>query len=406
MTTPSSPQLSQSERYLAIRNVTLLAIGANILVTIIQITFGIIGQSQALVADGLHTLSDLIASGMTLVAAIYSTQPPDLEHPYGHRRIETLVTIAIGGLLLLMAVGLLIDTQRRLMEPDLLLQPTAISLAVAILSIVVEEILYQYTMHVAKRIHSPMLEATAWHYRSDAISSVIVLVGVTGTLMGFLWLDAVATIGISLMIGYVGISLIWMAIKELIDTGLSKEQLLEITELVKSVSGVRGLHQLRTRKMGGNILVDIHILVAPHISISEGHQISEVVRSRLMRQQAEITDVLIHIDPENDVQKSPVINLPLRDEITARLQQHWQSLAVTGAIEKITLYYLSDRLTVDIDLPLTIVPNLDEAQRLAQRFAEQVAKEPAIDTVNIYYHSYAHKSLKILKTKELKKLSH
>jgi cation diffusion facilitator family transporter len=398
-----SSRLSQPQRYIAIRNITLIAITANILLTLIKILFGMIGQSQALIADGLHSLSDLIAGGMTLIAAQYSTQPPDVEHPYGHARFETLVTVAVGGLLLLMAIGLLIDAQRRIFEPELLLQPTAISLAAAILSILVKEALYHYTMYIAKQIRSPMLEANAWHHRSDAISSLIVLVGVTGSLIGFFWLDAVATIGISFMIGYLGFSLSWAGISQLVDTGVPKNQLIKIKEIIQSVIEVRGLHQLRTRKMGSNVLVDVHILVNPQISVSEGHQIGEVVRTRLMVNLPEIIDVLVHVDPENDEEILPIIHLPLRNDITARLQQHWQSLEIAGKIEKITLYYLSDQLTVDIDLPLNLVQNFEDAEKLAQRFAQLVAKEPEIHAINIYYHSYSSQK-RILKINELQQL--
>ncbi len=204
MLKPSSSKISQEERYIAIRNITLLAITINILLTLLKIIFGIIGHSQALIADGLHSLSDLLVGVVTLIAAKYSTQPPDVEHPYGHGRIETLATIAGGGLLLLMAAGLLIDVTMRLFEPASLLQPTSISLAAALLSIFIKEGIYQYTIYVAKRVCSPMLRANAWHHRSDAISSVIVFIGVGGSMLGFLWLDAVATIGISIMIGYIG----------------------------------------------------------------------------------------------------------------------------------------------------------------------------------------------------------
>ncbi|RKZ84234.1 MAG: cation transporter [Candidatus Parabeggiatoa sp. nov. 1] len=404
MLKPSSSQISQQERYIAIRDVTILAVTINILLTIIKIVFGIVGHSQALIADGLHSLSDLLVGAMTLVAAKYSTQPPDAEHPYGHGRFETLVTIAGGGLLLLMAAGLLIDAQRRLFEPELLLQPTTISLVAAILSIAIKEAIYHYTIYIADRVRSPMLRANAWHHRSDAISSVIVFVGVAGTMMGFLWLDAVATIGISLMIGYVGFSLSLPGISELMDTGLEKQELIEIKELIHSVEGVRGLHQLRTRKMGINVLVDTNILVDPRISVSESHQICEAVRTRLMAEMPEITDVLVHIDPENDEQSQPTLNLPFRNEITARLQQHWQSLGVAGAIEQITLHYLFGKLTVDIDLPLTIVPDIKEAQLLSQHFADLVAFYPDIDAINIYYRSTtAHKPIQIFKVNELRK---
>jgi len=261
----SSSQISEEERYIAIRNVTWLAITINIFLTFLKIIFGIIGHSQALIADGLHSLSDLLVGAMTLVAAKYSTQPPDAEHPYGHGRIETLVTIAGGILLLLMAAALLIDAQRRLFEPELLLLPTSISLVAAILSIAIKEAIYHYTIYVAKRVDSPMLRANAWHHRSDAISSIIVFIGVGGTMLGVLWLDAVATIGIGLMIGYVGFSLSFPGLKELVDTGLKKEQLIEIKNIILSVNGVRDLHQLRTRKMGIYVLVDVHIVVDPHM---------------------------------------------------------------------------------------------------------------------------------------------
>ncbi|MDM8559988.1 cation diffusion facilitator family transporter [Thiotrichales bacterium HSG14] len=394
--------LSSQKRYIAIRNITWLAIATNILLTLIKIIFGFIGHSQALMADGLHSLSDLLVGAMTLIGAKYSTQPPDIGHPYGHGRIETLVTIAGGGLLLLMAAGLLIDAQRRLFSPELLLLPTAISLAAALLSIVIKETLYQYTMYVAKQVRSPMLRANAWHHRSDAISSVIVFIGIAGSMSGFIWWDAVATIGISFIIGYIGLSLSLPGIKELIDTGLEKEQLVEIKNIIKSVKGVHGLHQLRTRKMGINVLVDVHILVNSYISVSEAHKISETVRKRLMTHIEEIVEVLVHVDFYNDETIDPTLKLPFRHEIIARLQQYWQPLKATSAIEQITLHYLPNKLTVDIDLPLNIVRDIEDAQRLSQRFSELVINDPDIQAINVYYRSYPDK--RVLKTRELLKL--
>jgi cation diffusion facilitator family transporter len=404
MLKPSSSKISQEERYIAIRNVTLLAIFLDIVLIIFQVIAGIIGHSQALIAEALHTFSDLISSGITLIAAKYSTQPPDLRHPYGHARFETLATVAVGGLLLLTTAGLLIDAQRRLFDPALLLTPTRITIIVAILSIVVQESLYHYTISIAKRVRSPMLRANAWHHRSDAISAGVALIGVVGSMLGFLWLDILATIVIAIMIGYVGLSLSLPAINELVDTGLPKEELIEIEEIIKSVKGVRSLHQLRTRKMGINILVDIHILLDPRISVSEGHKISTAVRTRLIAEIPEITEVLVHIDVENDEIAKTISKLPSRDEITARLQQHWQSLEVAGAIEQITLHYLSGQLTIDIYLPLTLVQDFKEAQLLSQRFTDLIANDPDIDSINIYYRSTAHKPIQIFKASELGKL--
>ncbi|EDN66127.1 Cation efflux protein [Beggiatoa sp. PS] len=293
-----------------------------------------------MIADGLHSLSDLISDGVVLIAAKYSTLDADTNHPYGHARFETLATVAIGGLLFIVAIAMLIDAARRLFDPTLLLQPTTISLVIAMLSIVIKEALYQYTTYIAKRVRSQMLRANAWHHRSDAISSVIVFLGIVGSMAGVSWLDAVAAIGVSMMIAHIGFQLGISGVSELVDTGLNSQQLSDITEIIVSVDGVKTLHELRTRRMGANALVDVHILVNPCLSVSEGHHIGERVRIRLIEEMDEVADVLVHIDPENDESEKPNLQLPLRDEIVAGLRQRWQSLQATDTIEKITLHYL------------------------------------------------------------------
>jgi cation diffusion facilitator family transporter len=293
--------------------------------------------------------------------------------------------VAVGSLLLLVAGGMLIEATRRLFDSALLWQPTAWSLAIAVLSILIKEALYQYTIYVAKQVRSPMLQANAWHHRSDAISSVIVLIGVAGSMAGVQWLDAVAAIGVSLMIAQIGWSLSREGVTELVDTGLERQQLAEIRKIIQSVEGVHTLHELRTRKMGANALVDVHILVNPRISVSEGHQIGDQVRTRLITKIEEITDVLVHVDPENDQSFQPNLELPLRHEILARLEQRQPFLETADAIEQVTLHYLAGRVTIDIVLSLKIVPTIQEAQMLSQRFAELATDEPDIKTINIYY---------------------
>lgn len=379
--------MSQKERYLAIRNVTLVGVVGNILLTIVKLVFGIVGHSQALIADGLHSLSDLISDGVVLVAAKYSTLDADSNHPYGHARFETVATVAIGGLLVIIAIVMLIEAGRRLFDPTLLLQPTTISLVIAGLSIVIKEALYQYTTYIAKHVRSQMLRANAWHHRSDAISSVIVFFGIIGSMAGVSWLDAVAAIGVSLMIAHIGFQLGASGVSELVDTGLNSQQISHITEIIASVDGVKMLHELRTRRMGANALVDVHILVNPRLSVSEGHHIGEQVRIRLIEEMDEIADVLVHIDPENDEKEKLNLELPLRDEIIARLRQRrrWQSLEAVDAIEQITLHYLKGRLTVDIYLSLSVVQEIKEAQILSQHFAQLAKDDPIIHTINVYY---------------------
>jgi cation diffusion facilitator family transporter len=398
---PSPEQISKQKRYIAIRDVTILAVVINILLTIIKITFGIEFQSQSLIADGMHSLSNIFVDVMILIAAKYSMQPPNAKYPYGYRRITTVVTIAAGVLLLLIAASLFMDVMNRLSGEKALLEPSAISLVIAIFSFIIKEALYHYTIYVAKRVHSPMLQANAWHHRADALSSAIVVMGVLGYLAGFLWLDAVAAIVISLMIAYIGFLESIHGINQLIDSGLGEEQLSKIRQIVKSVDGVHSMHQLRTRKMGIYVLVDMRILVAPRISVSESHKICETIETRLTTNMEKIIEVLIHVDLEGEKMDKITLQLPFRNEIIARLRQRWQSLKAQNAIEQITLHYLSGKMTIDIDLPLSIVQNIKEAQLLSQRFSELVADEPDIYAINIYYRSTV--SQPVLKRSELQK---
>ncbi len=376
-------KISSKERYIAIRNITLIGVIGNIFITIIKLVFGFYGRSQALIADGLHSLSDLISDGVVLVAAKYSSLDADADHPYGHARFETIATVALGFLLLLVAGGTLIDAVRRLLEPELLWHPSKITLIIAALSILVKEALYQYTILVAKRLRSQMLRANAWHHRSDAFSSVVVVVGIAGSMAGYPWLDAAAAILVSFMIAHIAWSLGWGAVRDLVDTGLDDSQINQIKTLIQSVDGVHTLHELRTRKMGENALVDVHILVNPRISVSEGHQIGEMVRQSLVQNIEEITDVLVHIDPENDEKIRANLNLPLRNEIITDLQKCWQSVENIQATPQITLHYLLGKVTVEIYLPLSI--DIKSREAISQCFSDFTANSPDMETIKIYY---------------------
>ena len=382
----TEPHKPQKDRYIAIRNVTWVGVIINIVLSFIKLIYGWIGQSQALIADGIHSLSDLLSDGVVLVAAKYSTERADEEHPYGHVRFETVATVVVGLLLIVVAIGLLIDVSRRLWFTDLLWQPTALSLAITVTSILIKEALYHYTMFIAEKVRSQMLRANAWHHRSDAVSSVIVLIGILGSMAGVPWLDAIAAIGVSLMIAQIGWTLGISGLRELVDTGLDSEQVEEVKRIIKSVDGVRTLHDLRTRRMGNNALVEVHILVNPRISVSEGHQIGEIVRSYLIDQLEEISDVVVHVDPENDAERNLNLALPLREEIVRRLKQHWQPLETAQEIEQINLHYLGGKLTVDVYLPLKIVESTVQAQELSRRFIELAAHETQVRSIRLYFH--------------------
>lgn len=355
-------------RFGAIRHVTVVGAVVNAVLTVIKLGFGYFAHSQALIADGLHSLSDLTSDFLLLFAAHHATRDADEDHPYGHGRIETVFGILQGSILGAFALGIGYDAGQRLFEPERLLQPAPIALIVAAISVLTKEALYRYTIRAARRLRSNMLRGNAWDHRSDAISSVIVIVGVAGTLAGLPYLDALAAVGVALMILKVSLGLIWQSLRELIDTALDAREVARIRGKILQVGGVRRMHMLRTRKSGGDALVDVHIQVDPTLSVSEGHQIGEKVRGDLITEIEEVADVTVHIDPEDDESSSPCDHLPLRDELLPALRQQWHALPAAAEIEDVTLHYLDGAIQVEVVLPLEWAPDRAAAQALAAEF--------------------------------------
>ncbi|MCF6337659.1 MAG: cation diffusion facilitator family transporter [Gammaproteobacteria bacterium] len=370
-------------RYKAARKVTLIGSAVDLLLGVAKIVAGYIGSSQALIADGIHSLSDLATDGVVLFAMKHGSREADEKHPYGHARIETLATITLGVALIGIAIGIAWDALLRLRHPELLMHPGWLALVVASISIVSKEAIYQYTLRVAKKWNSSLLRANAWHSRSDAISSVIVVIGILGSMSGLHYLDAVAAIGVALMVAWIGGKLAWHSAQELIDTAMEPEKVAQIRHSIQSVNGVQALHMLRTRRMGDSGLVDVHILVNPRISVSEGHRISETVHAQIMRDVTTVTDVMVHIDPEDDEQAAPSSGLPLRNEILARLQQRWASIEAARYIEEedTVLHYLDGKIHVEVLLPLSRMTDINAAQAAAHTLRQQATAQPGMDHI-------------------------
>ncbi len=386
MTAPLSPHSATSPaRYGASRRVTLVSVAANLFLASAQIVIGYLGHSQALIADGFHTLSDLASDFMVLYALWHGRREADEEHPYGHGRIETAVTLFLGVILVLVAIGIAARAGWRLLQHEAFVPPAMLTLWVAVGTLAVKEAMYHYTMRVAKRFDSDMLRANAWHHRSDAISSLVVVAGIGGTLIGFSYLDSTAAILVALMIMKMGASLAWRALHELVDTGLPHEDLDTIRRAILSVSGVKAIHALRTRRMGGRALVDVHLIVDERLSVSEGHQIAEAVRARLIEEIAPVTDVMVHIDTEDDSLGPSNAGLPLRDEVLARIQRCLETVPEARRIREITLHYLGGRIHLDLILPLDLAPDRDSAERLAERFRAALRSEPAFRDVRLRF---------------------
>lgn len=367
--------------------VTLIGSVIDLLLGVFKILFGVLSQSQALIADGVHSLSDLATDVIVIYAAKHAHTEADEEHPYGHGRFETVATVGLGVALLAVAVGIGIDATLRLFHPEKLLIPSVAALVVAAISIVSKEAIYHYTMRVARKYKSNMLRANAWHSRSDAISSVVVLVGVAGSMAGLHYLDAIAAIGVALMIAKIGWDLAWHSIRELVDTALEAERVEAIRQTILEVDGVVSLHVLRTRRMAGEALVDVHIQVAPHISVSEGHYVSETVRARVIKEIEEVADVMVHIDPENDEVTPPNTRLPLRHTLMARLEQQWQDVAAASHIQDVTLHYLKSHIQVELKLPLALLGEEPQARResLQADFNKVAARLDEVSTITLSF---------------------
>ena len=380
----NSNTLADERRRETVR-VTLVGSVVDLSLGVAKIIFGFISHSQALIADGIHSLSDLVTDGFVLYAAAHASREADEEHPYGHKRIETVATVGLGVALLAVAIGISYDAAMRLFQPERLLHPGTPALVVAAISVVSKEIIYHYSMTIAKKYRSEMLRANAWHSRSDAISSVIVIVGVLGTMAGLNYLDAIAAIGVALMIMKISWDLMWSSVRELVDTGLEPERIELIRKTIQSVDGVSSLHMLRTRRMGGDALADVHIQVNPAISVSEGHHISEAVRSELINNIEELTDVTVHIDTEDDQAARRTNDLPLRSEVIRRAMEEFRHIDEVDDIEQVTLHYLDGKIQLQLLLPLTLAQEPEAARGLVRRFQDAIQDDPIISSVEIRF---------------------
>jgi cation diffusion facilitator family transporter len=347
-----SPKEKGEARYREMKKVTLIGSVIDLLLGIFKILVGWLASSQSLIADGVHSLSDLATDFVVLYAAKHGSREADEDHPYGHGRIETLATAGLGVALILVAIGIAWDAIERLFEPERLFQPGIWALVVALLSVVLKEWIFQYTMRVAKRVRSPMLEANAWHSRSDAISSIVVVIGIGGTMLGLNYLDAIAAVGVALMVAKIGWDLGWESLHELADRALEEERVEKIRTAILAVDGVRHLHLLRSRKVGHEALVDVHVQVDPWLSVSEGHMIAIAVEEAAKASLDEVSDVTVHIDPEDDEESPPCVGLPLRGQALDMLEHAWNQAGCNGRWERVQLHYIQGRIHVDLYLPL------------------------------------------------------
>lgn len=293
---PEDTQISVEDRSTAALRSTWVSVGVNLVLATTQVTVGVLAKSQGLIADGIHSASDLVADFVVLFASHHSRKGADQDHPYGHQRFENAASLMLGVLLLVVGAGMLWSAVQKLQSPGTVPTVHVVALWVAGLALVAKELLFRYMLKIAKRVKSSMLVANAWHARSDAASSLVVGLGIAGNLAGYGILDPIAALLVGFLIAKMGWGFGWGALHDLMDRAADEQEVGAIKQTLAATPGVNGVHDLRTRKMGDMIVVDAHIEINSGISVEAGHDIAVAARERVMRRHR-VLNVMTHVDP-------------------------------------------------------------------------------------------------------------
>lgn len=291
--------MDHHQRYAGGRGVTWLSMGLNVTIGTAKCIVGYFGHSRALMADGLHSLGDLGSDIAVLIGMRFASAPPDADHPYGHQKISSMVTVLIAVSIMTFCVLLILDSVRALGD-----RATAVphwpTVLVALISIAVKEFLFRRTMRIARAAHSRMLMANAWHHRTDALTSLIAVIGIGAAIvLGPQWvfLDALVGVALGVYLLSESLKLFWRAVQDLLDAAPGREIIDDLREHILPVSGAQAYHDFRARRVGDVIEVDLHLLVDPQLTLGDAHDVATRVKAAIMEHHPEVTQVLIHIEP-------------------------------------------------------------------------------------------------------------
>jgi cation diffusion facilitator family transporter len=360
--------------------VTVIGAVVNLFLVAGKLAAGIAGSSQALVADAMHSFSDLATDVFLLFTVKIAGKEADAEHPYGHGRAETMGSMVMGGSLILVGLFIVYEVIVKMTMGATLPIPTWPALLGAAVSIVVKEALFRYTFIVGKRINNQSVIANAWEHRSDSLSAIAALIGIAGAMIGFPIMDPLAAIVVVFMIEKVGWDIFWEAIKDLMDTSLPKEQMEDIINVISGTRGVARFHELRTRRLGEDIFVDVHIIVQPNISISEAHNTAETVRGNLQNK-AGVADALVHIDAEDDGDYHVMdVN---RDDLEKKARDAAMGIAGVRDASEVIIHMLNGKVCVDFNVEMDGSLTIAQAQALADKIKQKLIVNGSADIVVI-----------------------
>jgi cation diffusion facilitator family transporter len=360
--------------------VVLVGAGINLFLSLIKGIVGFMTGSVALISDAGHSLGDLTTDVITWFSLRLSRQPSDANHPYGHGKIETMGTLSVA--LFLVATGVFLLSE----SIDAILHPTdtgAWALVAAVVSIVLNEWLYHYSMRVARKIRSRILEANAWHHRTDSLTSVVAFVGIGLNLLGLPALEGWMAAVISCFVGWIGVRLGYQAVQELLDHSVEPDVIGKLEQALGQIEGVVDSHELRARRMGGDVLVDLHVQVPPDITVSHGHQIAEQVRMQLLAADPAVTEVLVHIDPEAD----DIYDIPQVQEVD---DPENLVRTVAGAVEgvqsvsHVLCHFIHGRLEIQLNIEVEPALRVLEASAIAREVRRALEEQADIDKVDVH----------------------
>lgn len=346
--------MDNNQRKKQAQKVTLYGALIDLFAGVLKVILGLLYQSHALVVDGIHSFSDLFTDIFVLLITKYSTDAPDKEHPYGHGRFETIGTIVIGAILIGVSCIIIFENVMKFFLSVNFLAPGWPTLIGALISIGLKEWAYRFQVRVGRSIDSPIIVANAWHSRSDAISSLAVLIGLIFSMLGLPWLDPVMAIVVAILIGKIGWDFLWNSVTELVDTSIDLATKQKIEKIILGIDGVKSLHNLRSRKTGDKTIMDVNIEVSPRISVSEGHEISTYVSQELIKQIDSVIDVTVHTDVDDDRIEGEDYKvgirklLPLRKEVMQTIEDHFEMDINKEDILDIIIHYHGSTISCDI----------------------------------------------------------
>jgi cation diffusion facilitator family transporter len=373
----------REKRFQASKKVTIIGAVANVILSTGKILAGVFGNSPVMIADGVHSASDLVSDAVVVWGMQLGKASADEDHPYGHGRFETLATLFLAFALFAVAIGIIVDAVDRLGSPELITPPELIALWAAVLSIIIKEGLYHYTVIVGRKYNAKAIIANAWHHRSDAISSVAALAGIGGAMLGLPLLDPVAAVAVAVIVGKMGLEFARDALKEFSDSAIDESIQKSIKEMVATIPEVQDAHFLKGRQMGSDILIDVHIEVHPFISVSEGHQIAEKVRYTLLKQIKEVNDVMVHVDTVDDhAILVPVLHS--RREMLEKIEQTKKSFLKIVALENLSLHYIPEGIIINLSISLDSAATFAEGINVAEQFQKSLQQIEGVQSAVVH----------------------